>query len=295
MSITPSDVVQREQPPLGGTMTVMVENEMAEKLAEQMADDTLTRKIGSRFGSDFESQMQPIPDKPDGHFSLSLQLEPQNSRFHSIYGVFLIHQEKLDDAKPHFEKAIKYDPEDVVSLNNLGWILSLSRFSQFQEAKSYLTKAAKLRPKSAAIHFNLGRLLAHAFGKQEQQSARKHYAAALMYDRENPHILYFYACFQRFMLKDKDSAMKTLKDSDKYLRDAAGNRSHKESTFEVNGYIEHAKILQHEERFNAAKFLLKRAGRLDPTKKREIMELLREIAQEEKELNMLRQHHSVRR
>merc|ERR1719414_2394458 len=93
----------------------MIETEMAEKLAEQMADDTLTRKIGNRFGSDFEAQMSPIPDKPDGHFSLSLQLEPQNSRFHSIYGVFLIHQEKLDDAKPHFEKAIKYDPEDVVS------------------------------------------------------------------------------------------------------------------------------------------------------------------------------------
>lgn len=292
VSITESDM-QTDKPPLYGAMTVQIETEMAEKLAEQMADDTLTKKIGNRFGSDFESQMTNIPDKPDGHFSLALQLEPQNSRFHSIYGVFLIHQEKLDDAKPHFEKAIKYDPEDVVSLNNLGWILSLSRFSQFQEAKSYLTKAAKLRPKSAAIHFNLARLLAHAFGKNEQQNARRHYQAALMYDKQNPHILYFYACFQRFMLRNKEAGIKALKEIDKINADE-GRQTHKDSTFEVNGYIEHAKILQHEERFNAAKFLLKKAGKLDISRKREIMEMLKEIAQEEKELNILRQHHSIR-
>jgi len=291
VTITASDV-QNEQPPVGPTMTVQIDTEIAEKLAEEMADNAMTNKVGTRFGSDFQSQMQTIPNRPDGHFSLALQLEPQNSRFHSIYGVFLIHQEKLDDAKPHFEKAIKYDPKDVVSLNNLGWILSLQRFSQFQEAKAYLTKASSLRPKSAAIHFNLARLLAHAFGKQEQKSARKHYAAALMYDKENPHILYFYSCFQCFMLKDRDSATRTKKQSDKYLSSRGVNN--KESTFEVNGYIEHARILQREERFNAAKFLLKRAAQLDASKKREIKELLREIQQEEKDMMQMRKHHSMR-
>ena len=270
--------------------------QVEEMIAERLADDTLTANIGNRFGSDFMKSMSTIPDKPDDHFLAALKLEPQNSKFHSVYGVFLIQQEKFEAAKPHFEKAIKYDPNNIVSLNNLGWILSLTRFSQYQEAKNYLTKACRLRATNASIQFNLARLLAHAFGREELQNAKRYYLAALTNDPQNSHIHFFYAIFLRFMMRDNESAKKHLKKSEDFLQSSIGSNKDgagaTDMTFEVNGYIEHAKILQHESKFKAANFLLKRAAKLDVTKRREIMQLLKTIQSEEKELNMLRQQQS---
>eukprot|EP01084_Bolivina_argentea_P183312 316346_1 len=260
-------------------------------ISQRLNDDTLglVKNIGDRFGNEFMDQMSTISDKSSDHFLLALKLEPQNGRFHSVYGVFLLQSEKWDLAKPHFEKAIKYDPNNIVSLNNLGYILSLSRFSQYQQAKNYLMKAAKLRPKNASIQFNLARLLAHAFGDEQIQNAKRYYLAALMNDNNNSHIHYFYSLFLIFIVKDSESAKKHLQKSKQYLNDVMSeNQEYTDMTFEVNGYIEHAKTLQHESKFKAARFLLKRAAQLDITKKREIQQLLKSIEEEEKELNMLK-------
>lgn len=262
---------------------------LEDMLAERLADETLTNNLGTRFGADFVKQMQNISDSPDEHFKLALKLEPANSRIHSLYGVYLVQQEKFDDAKPHFEKAIKYDRENVVALNNLGWILSLSEFSQYQEAKNHLTTASDLDRQNAAIQFNLARLLAHAFGVEELQNAKRYYLAALTNDPQNSHIHFFYAVFCRFMLKDNENAKQHLNKSDQYLKSTmSANEEGTQMTTEVSGYIEHAKILQYESKFKAARFLLQRAAKLDMSKKREITELLKVIQGQEKELNMLK-------
>jgi len=254
-----------------------------EKLIEQrLADDSLTQQIGQRFGAEFMKQMSAIPDKPEEHFQLALKLEPQNSQFYGIYGVFLMQQEKFEAAKAVLEKAIKYDGKNVSALNNLGWILSLTRFSQYQEAKNYLSKASKLCAHSAHIQFNLARLLAHAFGAEHIHNAKRYYLAALTNDASNPHIHYYYALFLRFVLKDNAEAKKHLLKSDALLDALSGD-----TMFEVHGYIEHAKILQHESKFKAAQFLLKRAAKIDITKRREIADLLKNIKAEEDALQQM--------
>eukprot|EP01084_Bolivina_argentea_P063396 115765_1 len=207
----------------GGVDVDTVEDLVAQ---QRMADTSLTQHLGQRFGSDFMQQMGKIPVQPGEHFKLALKLEPQNSRFHSVYGVFLMQQEKFEVAKTHFEKAIKYDPNNIVSLNNLGWILTSSKFSHYQQARNYFIKAAKLRPNNALIQFNLARLLAHAFGSDDEAArhdAKRYYLAALLNDNNNTHIHFFYGIFLKFIAKDNDSARTHMKKSNELLKKNKAN------------------------------------------------------------------------
>ena len=119
---------------------------ISERLAEE---NQLTANMSEQFGNDFMSQMTTLSAKPDDHFLSALELEPQNSKFHCLYGVFLIQKERFEDAKVHFEKAIKYDPNNVVALNNLGYILSLSVKSRY--LSNILVSVCSMHRVSASI------------------------------------------------------------------------------------------------------------------------------------------------
>ena len=68
-------------------------------------DDDDSKAMPSMIAEDldFITKMTVIPDKPEEHFQLALKLEPQNSKLHCTYGMFLIQQEKYDLARSHFE------------------------------------------------------------------------------------------------------------------------------------------------------------------------------------------------
>ena len=127
-------------------------------------------------------------------------------------------------------------------------------------------------------------MLAHAFGADQRQNAKRYYRVALMNDAENTHIHYFYALFLRFILKEKSTSEQHLSKSESYLKSASESQN---MHIVINGYIEHAKILQKESKFKAARFLLKRVAKLDMTRRMEIKKLLQSIQSDERELSML--------
>merc|ERR1712087_348888 len=58
--------------------------------------------------------------------------------------------------------------------------------------------------------------------------------------------------------------------------------------FAVMGYVMHAGIVKDQGRYKMAYQLLKRAVMLDPNRKREVGDIMREYKREEKDLGMLR-------
>ena len=89
-------------------------------------------------------------------------LYPDVAALHSILGVALAGQQKLDAAVLSYQQALDLDPDDVDTLSNLG--AALKGLDRFDEAVASYQAALKLAPDFANAHYNLG-LVLHRLGR----------------------------------------------------------------------------------------------------------------------------------
>jgi len=85
----------------------------------------------------------------------------------------------LDEARKHYEKAVKLNPRYSEAINNLGTIYYSKR--SFRKAITQYNKALKLSPNSASIYSNLGTAL---FARKKYKEASESYQKALALDPE---------------------------------------------------------------------------------------------------------------
>jgi Flp pilus assembly protein TadD len=85
----------------------------------------------------------------------------------------LVSQNRLQEAIPHYARAIEIKPTHVEAYNNMGVLLASQ--GRFREASAYYLRALELKPDSAETHNNLGVALVQ-LGKVEE--ATLHYLKA---------------------------------------------------------------------------------------------------------------------
>ncbi|MGW6138426.1 tetratricopeptide repeat protein [Streptomyces sp. NPDC055140] len=104
-----------------------------------------------------------------------LEKDPKNKA--AWYGLGTIDQQlgRAADARADFEKALEIDPHFMSALYSEAYML---RSSDPDRAIELLKRAAATDPKAAAIHLQLGRLLAERHRKGEAEAAFRHAVAA---------------------------------------------------------------------------------------------------------------------
>jgi Flp pilus assembly protein TadD len=85
--------------------------------------------------------------------SLATSLDPTLSEAHSLLGVAFDRKGMPERAKDSYERAVKAEPEDAQTLNNLGYSLYLN--GNYRAAVDKLKRAAKLAPADERILNNL--------------------------------------------------------------------------------------------------------------------------------------------
>ncbi len=86
---------------------------------------------------------------------------------------------QLDNAKKHYERAIKLNPKYSEAINNLGTVHYAKK--SYRKAAGYYNKALKLAPESASIWSNLGTAY---FARKKYKEAFASYEKALSLDPE---------------------------------------------------------------------------------------------------------------
>jgi len=125
-------------------------------------------------------------DEAARHYVISAQQElimyPERASAHSNWGEHLLHQDRLEEAKAYFVRAIEMQPDLAKAHCNLGIVLS--RQDKTQEAEKAYREALRHDPDVALAHLHLGTLLAE-LGALE--AAKKHLSEAVRLD---PHDAY---------------------------------------------------------------------------------------------------------
>jgi uncharacterized membrane protein len=85
-------------------------------------------------------------------FERALQLDPENPLAHSWLGTLLI-RSRPAEAVEHFRAALRQNPEDLPTLNNLG--LTLASLGQFDEAVRTFRQALAINPDEEAVKKNI--------------------------------------------------------------------------------------------------------------------------------------------
>ncbi len=103
---------------------------------------------------------------------------PQKARPHNNLGLALFNKGRLEEAKSHYQEALRLDPEFVYAHNNLGVVLE--KQGRPEEAMRHYYETLRIKPDFAEAHRNLGVVLEKQ-GRPEE--AIRHYYKAL---RINP-------------------------------------------------------------------------------------------------------------
>jgi serine/threonine protein kinase/Tfp pilus assembly protein PilF len=116
------------------------------------------------------------PDNPETHFYLgialadqqklddaraaflkAIDLKPDYAEAYNHLGAALADQQKFDQAIVAYRQAIKHEPDSAEAYNNLG--NALAQIKNLPEAEVAYQKALDLDPAQAAANYNLGRIL----------------------------------------------------------------------------------------------------------------------------------------
>jgi len=81
--------------------------------------------------------------------------ESDNAAAHLLLGYLDDSSGKAADAVDHYKRALEWDPDNTVALNNLAFLLT-SRANQLDEAIRYAERARALAPESAAVSDTIG-------------------------------------------------------------------------------------------------------------------------------------------
>jgi Tfp pilus assembly protein PilF len=106
----------------------------------------------------------------------SLAVTEGNYIAHNNLGNYVMHRGRLDEAIPHFQKALEILPSYAEANNNLGY--ALANKEKWQEAIGYYEKALRTKPDYVKAHNNLGVALAVS-GKTDDAIAQFHEALRL--------------------------------------------------------------------------------------------------------------------
>ena len=87
-----------------------------------------------------------------------LLLAPDHARLHNALGAALFEQERLEEAKAHFEKAVALDPMLATAHSNLGYLL-FRNFERFAEGEAHVRKALEIAPGDLDALTNLSSML----------------------------------------------------------------------------------------------------------------------------------------
>jgi tetratricopeptide (TPR) repeat protein len=94
------------------------------------------------------------PDEAIPHYEQALRIDPENAWAHTSLGAALADMGRVDEAIGHFEKALKSHPELVAAHNNLA--LALRTKGRPDEAIAHYRRALSYEPQDGITHSNLG-------------------------------------------------------------------------------------------------------------------------------------------
>jgi Tfp pilus assembly protein PilF len=97
------------------------------------------------------------------HLEAALRIEPNDAQSHNNLGLCLFASGLCSSAVPHFEESLRLKPGAVQPLNNLG--VCLMRGGDYTGAIPYFEAALRASPDSADIHLNLGATLSKVPGR----------------------------------------------------------------------------------------------------------------------------------
>jgi predicted Zn-dependent protease len=104
------------------------------------------------------------PDEALAAYAKAADLQPKESEPHASRGQIFEEGNKFGDAEAEYKLALEVDPHSVDAVEGLANLYMHAR--RFPEAEDYLRKLLVHEPTSAAVHIQLGRVLA-AEGKPE--------------------------------------------------------------------------------------------------------------------------------
>ena len=114
------------------------------------------------------------------HYEKALKLDPEFARAHNNLALLLDdHFSEFKKARMHFLRALKIMPEYAAAHNNLA-ILLKNHFEEYKKARIHYERSLALNPGYADAHYNLAILLENHFNAYKD--ARKHYGLTLKYD-----------------------------------------------------------------------------------------------------------------
>ncbi len=124
------------------------------------AENILKRQSGIKLTDKYISNLVAILinkkeyEKAIGYINSLIKKEPGRSSHYFSLGLVMEAINKKDDAINAYRMAIKLNPDDVDSLNNLGNLIAEK--GDLMESLSLLKKAARLQPDKPSILINLG-------------------------------------------------------------------------------------------------------------------------------------------
>jgi Flp pilus assembly protein TadD len=118
------------------------------------------------------------------HFQRALKYSPENASTHSDLGIALFRMGQVDEAIVQFQKAVALQPEAPEGHSNLG--NALVRKGQMEEAIIELRKAVKIQSSDAVVQNTLASLLLQ---RGQLDEAITHYQAAIEAQPANPYYL----------------------------------------------------------------------------------------------------------
>jgi len=114
------------------------------------------------------------------HFSIALELNPDDAETHNNLGNTLSDQGNYDEAIDHYKAALRIKPGYAEARNNLGNVLVNQ--GRFKEAAGHFYKALEINPDNSDVHFNLGNTLIRL---GEPESAIRHFSEAVRINPED--------------------------------------------------------------------------------------------------------------
>ncbi len=96
-------------------------------------------------------------DEAIPHYQRALQIEPNDVKAHIVLGNALLQKGNVDEAIPYYKRALQIEPENSEAHNNLG--NALLRRGRVDEAITQFQKALQIKPDYADASYNLGNAL----------------------------------------------------------------------------------------------------------------------------------------
>lgn len=155
--------------------------------ADAYAHATALRPNAAAALGEFRARLVGRMPRPDAPVLAWLSREPSDSTARRLLGEHYLAEGNVSAARQQLEAVLKTAPNDVVSLNNLAWLL---RTSDAAQAEAYARRAYAIAPGNGSVADTLGFILSTR-GRHEEALPLLETASNAM--RDNPTIQYHYA------------------------------------------------------------------------------------------------------